>query len=324
MKNSLHSGLKRVHWIIGLLSLLLSSILVSCLPTSAQSSWMLTYTVEDTDSYKTYFYGIPIGCFKENRPCIDEPTLLFEIPYLVTRYHWSPKDQSLIYQGVTLDDPFGSLFLYKKNDSSVHQLTANEKIGSFAWSPDGELIIYQNIDWDTGESNFNVIDFMGRVQPLPDLDDYLENATVFDWYTQDVSQALLVLRSDFNGFWQIYSLPLDGSRYEQLTNFSFHSYTPAISPEADRIVFSKQDDNLGVDSLMLLDLSTNKLIELIDDDNRQYSPTWAPEGGWIAVISGMRPDYRILLVNALSLEVIELSEAGPYHQLGWLLLRIER
>lgn len=173
---------------------------------------------------------------------------------------------------------------------------ANERWPS--WSPDGERIAFRS-DRD-GNSEIYVMHADGSGQTR--LTDNPAQDELPAW-SPDGGRIAFV--SDRDGNAEIYVMNVDGSDPVNLTNHPAADSWPAWSPDGSRILFASDRD--GNTEIYLMpapgpqseaNAGSSSATRLTDNERGDWSPTWSPDGLFIAFTVSLGDDKEIHLMNA--------------------------
>ncbi|HVM71744.1 MAG TPA: zf-HC2 domain-containing protein [Anaerolineales bacterium] len=132
--------------------------------------------------------------------------------------------------------------------------------------------------------------------------------------------GLIVFVSEASGNPQIYSLRLDGSGIIQLTKGPARNYSPAWSPDGERLAFvSERNGNMVLSSM---NPDGSGLTQLTDQSGFSGDFAWSPDGRKIAYLASPakdpNSDVQIFVMDAngsAKTELVDMNEAGKF--LGW-------
>lgn len=235
---------------------------------------------------------------------------------------WSPNGEKLIYSGLRGDPAIWQLY-FVLADGTQNLLLAGLPVGEnrqAAWSPDGNWILFQNIN-PSGQADLYIIRTTGT--DLRQLTDNSAAEFTPDWNSDGTA---IVFVSDIDGKQKIYSLDIAG----QLLPSPSDPADPVLlvdpgtdlelaSPHwaADRLIFSGSDGTQS--DIFVIDFSLSASpANLTNPDGadtfNDFSPSWSRDGSQIAFISdrsGVNEIYTIsssggdpvLVPNAISAEV---------------------
>jgi len=121
-----------------------------------------TIRPEDEDLYGSDCY--------QDAECLRQ-SVEFEVSFAAGDYEWSPEGRFLAF-AAQIDGPSLDLYLYSMQDGTIRRLTDDlQNIDTFAWSPDGKRLFYENDIPGTGilfyGRIFHVIDLEGKDFEIP-------------------------------------------------------------------------------------------------------------------------------------------------------------
>lgn len=106
----------------------------------------------------------------------------------------------------------------------------------------------------------------------------------------------VLMLSEREGNWEIYSLGLDDSTQSNLTNNPDEDRVPSLSPDRTRIAFVSDRDGNNEIYVMLSDGSSP--IRLTNNTADDVTPLWSPDGKKIAFVSKRDGNYEIYVMDA--------------------------
>lgn len=232
---------------------------------------------------------------------------------LLTLAIWScaeQKGEALIY----LKSKDGNYDLYRSDilGQWEERLTTNEGWDWQAkWNPKLESIIYYSYDVDGQFSVFSKgLNGATTKLPLGDLVNYQ--------LTSDAEKIIFIERDSLKS--NIWWCNIDGSEREALTNTEGYNGRVAINPSNTKIAFIS--DRTGINEIYTLDLESNKLNQLTDNDQIEKYLSWSPDGERIALT--MKPNKAakedIFIINADGTGLEQLTFT-PYaeQEIAWSL-----
>ncbi len=80
-----------------------------------------------------------------------------------------------------------------------------------------------------------------------------------------------------------------------------------FSPDGQKIAFYGEVE--GIFDLYLMDANGENLINLTQDSTEAYSPSWSPDGKWLAYTSGNHENYEIWIINIESKERRRITQS---------------
>ena len=93
---------------------------------------------------------------------------------------------------------------------------------------------------------------------------------------------------DKTGYDDLYILTVDTKALQRVTTDYYDDRDPVWSPSGDRIAFSSDRTNFGINgkyNLFLYNLKSGEIEYLTSGDENYYSPSWSPDGRWLAFTS---------------------------------------
>ena len=102
----------------------------------------------------------------------------------------------------------------------------------------------------------------------------------------------------------LYQVPLSGGKATSLTQDFAWNIHPSVSPDGKKVAFIS--DREGISNLWVMDIDGTNLKKVSDEDNNLiHSPSWTPDGQYIAVMKGI-----------MSRRSIPAGEIWLYHHSG--------
>ena len=111
-----------------------------------------------------------------------------------------------------------------------------------------------------------------------------------------VASNKIVFVSKRTGYWNIFSVNVDGSVLSNLTHDSANDQTPAVSPDHSRIAFGSDRD--GNREIYVMNIDGSNPMRLTSDPADDVTPAWSPDGQKIAFVSARVGNQQIYTVNA--------------------------
>lgn len=118
--------------------------------------------------------------------------------------------------------------------------------------------------------------------------------------------------SNERGNFDIYTMELDGSNKQQLTNSPFGEWRPIWSPDGTQILYhSKQDGNW---ELYVMDANGENKVNLTNHPSSDRFADWSPDGSRIVFQSDRDVDFDLFIIDAdgSNLEKITPTKADEY------------
>ena len=122
--------------------------------------------------------------------------------------------------------------------------------------------------------------------------------------------------SYFDGNSEIYVMNADGSDVKNLTNNSANDYSPAWSPDGNRIAFYSGRD--GNSEIYVMKADGSDVKNLTNNSTNDVSPAWSPDGNKIAFVSERDGTAGIYVMNADGSGVTRLTNnSTSNHEPAW-------
>ena len=204
------------------------------------------------------------------------------------------------------------IYVMEVDGNNQRRLTNNPNDdNSPSWSPDGKRIAFESDRDGHGPFHFEiyVMDADGGNQQN------ITNDPNNDWspsWSPDSERIVFMSDRDGNreGNWknyEIYVMDADGANPQRLTNNDFYDAEPSWSPDGKRIVFWSDRDGhfigeFGLTSeIYVMDADGKNTRRLTNNRKRDFSPSWSPDGKWIAFSSDRKGDdvnFEIYVMDA--------------------------
>ncbi len=195
---------------------------------------------------------------------------------------WSPDGKYLSFTASRGKDAKTQVWMLDRRGGEAQQLTEVEQgVNGYEWSPDGSRLVLTVRDPDTtsasdsgdGQSRVREPWVLDRLQTKRDRIGYLTDTRRTHLYVFDVETKALT----------------------QITSGRWDEGSPAWSPDGTKITFASNrtydpDANTNSDIWVVAADNTDKggtLIRITDYEGGDGSPTWSPDGRWIAHTTGI-------------------------------------
>lgn len=111
-----------------------------------------------------------------------------------------------------------------------------------------------------------------------------------------------------SGNGEIFSIDLKTKKETRLTNKEGYDSGAVFSPDGKKIAFYGYDQSTKFFDIYLMNADGSAVEKLTDDAPEDYSPSWSPDGNWIAFTRGDSKNYDIWAINVNSKEFIRLTD----------------
>ncbi len=177
--------------------------------------------------------------------------------------------------------------------SNARAATANKSINTFPnWSPSGESILYTSYRFANRPLLF--ITTRGRGKPGRVLSRVGDRAGIYRGVFAPTGPKLAVVMSAGEAS-EIFSVDLDGSDLERLTNNRAIDVSPSWSPDASQIAFVS--DRTGSPQVYVMNADGSDQRRLTFQGSYNSNPAWSPDGRWIAYETRLDGQFDIWLID---------------------------
>ena len=184
---------------------------------------------------------------------------------------WSPDRTKIFFATFAPSD----LYLMDADGRNVTLLKQDYRGARPAWSPDGRKIAYGG----TGPwiAIFDVLTLKEKLMFVP-----VDRARDMAWSPDGQQLAFVNWNPDEQTGRDIYTINVDGTNLQQLTDHPGHDRWPAWAPNGRQIAFYSIRNNLNNNSggIFLMDTDGKNVKELTNGD--ETYPSWSPDGKQIA------------------------------------------
>ena len=218
---------------------------------------------------------------------------------------WSPNRSQILF---AIPDIW-NLYTIQADGTEVTQIT-DFRSNNADWSPDGSQIVFQsdhqNEPKDTPD--IYIIDanseHMVEILDAPDVPDFNPR-----WSPNE--EKILFISSRGEGT-NIYTMNTDGSEITRITNTGFVT-NANWSPDGSQIAFTA---GVPTTKVYIIDTDGNpdSLVTLTDDEFRNDSPAWSPDGEKVVFYSNRSGNYDLWIINTDGTDLTQLTD-DPFFDL---------
>ncbi len=227
----------------------------------------------------------------------------FEVTYLP---RWSPDGTQILFSvpGVW------HLYSIEPNGENLTQIT-DFRSNNGDWSPDGSQIVFQSDHDNEPEDtpDIYIIDIDGE-----NLVEILDDPEVVDFGPRwsGAGDKILFI-SARTGNYEVYLMNTDGSDQVQVTDSGAPILNAALSPDGSKIVFTyPQGENFTDLFIIDNDGSTDSVVRLTEDADRDINPVWSPDGEKIVFHSNKSGTADLWMINADGTDLVQLTNDEFY------------
>jgi Tol biopolymer transport system component len=191
-----------------------------------------------------------------------------EVPTRITHLFqpsWSPDGRRVV-----LSKLGSGIYLVDPRNGASRRLTRGEADEGPAWSPKGDMIVFQRQVSPTNWDLYSVSPAGGRPRPLTRDPLQQINAT----WSPD-GRRLVFAEQERNGNWVVVSMKTDGADRRKLTSERKSSQEPSWSPDGRKIAFVIQE---GVYSTIgVMSASGGRVTRVTNRSLVASAPSWSPD-----------------------------------------------
>jgi TolB protein len=185
------------------------------------------------------------------------------------------------------------IYVMSADGSNARAATANKSINTFPnWSPSGESILYTSYRFANRPLLF--ITTRGRGKPGRVLSRVGDRAGIYRGVFAPTGPKLAVVMSAGEAS-EIFSVDLDGSDLERLTNNRAIDVSPSWSPDGSHIAFVS--DRTGSPQVYVMNADGSDQRRLTFQGSYNSNPAWSPDGRWIAYETRLDGQFDIWLID---------------------------
>lgn len=106
---------------------------------------------------------------------------------------------------------------------------------------------------------------------------------------------------------EIFILDLKTKKEIRLTHKDGFDSGAKFSPNQKQIAFYGKDEKTGNYDIFIMNTDGTNIINLTNDALEDYSPTWSPDGNWLAFTRGNSENYDVWIINIHTKELRRLT-----------------
>jgi Tol biopolymer transport system component len=222
---------------------------------------------------------------------ISQPIKLLEQKDIEHAYpHWSSDGKHILFQSNI--SGLWQIYIMSENGTNLVQLTKDSSNNNYPdWSPNNNEICF--VSDRTGNEEIFAMDVNGGNARQLTINNVRD---IHPYWTPDGSKIIFNSTRGDSGDFEIYEMLPDGSSIIRLTNTDDNETCARLSPQKDKLVYLKNNDN-GLDDLFIMDMKERVEINLTNTPTRNGWPCWMPNGNEI-LFSAVEDDvYKLFIYN---------------------------
>jgi len=234
----------------------------------------------------------------------------------VSSADWSPTGDEIVFEGQPEDGKWG-IYTMSRNGKNLQRITDGSGGVAFPkWSPRGNKVTFTreivigsyysgnnfviNIDGtgiiDLSSFRYDENTWILIPETIDDID--LSNARALDgypaWSPDGTKIAFSSLRDGSPE--QIYTIDVNGTDIQKITDLLGQKETVAWSPGGDNIAFAS--DMSGNWEIYTINADGTGVTNVTNNDAKETAPAWSPDGERIAFASDRDGNWEIYVMNA--------------------------
>jgi TolB protein len=226
--------------------------------------------------------------------------------YLDFAQNWPPDGKYILfYSNRTGNEEIWRINKDGSNSINLTNHSANER--SAAYSIDGKKIAFIS-DRINGNTELFIMNKNGKeVKQLTNNGEYCESPV----FTKDGKHIIFTTMakpdsSSKNTDGELFILNLISLETKRLTYKTGFDSGAAISPDGKTVAFYGKSV-LGFMDIFTMNIDGTNIQNLTNDSIEDYSPSWSPDGNWLAFTSGNSSNYDIWKIHVKTKEKIQLT-----------------
>lgn len=199
---------------------------------------------------------------------------------------WSPNGMHIAFVSTSEDDAGSNIFVMQRDGTNLIRLTlAAAEYRKPRWSPDGSTIAFARDN--TGEGLYVVeIDNNQTTRLVEGL------VLDFAWSPDGES---IVFYQHLASSQEILMVDIETGSILQLTNNQLRDFEPVWSPDGYHIAFSSEREN-GI-QVYIMDIQTREVVRISDISESSSWGSWSPDGRFFSYVSGRTPNQQLHILN---------------------------
>lgn len=279
-------------------TLLIIGLLLSQLVSAQEPKGSIIYNSKQDGNFEVYTMN-PDG---------SNPKNISNHPKTDYAFCWSKKRNAIYFYS----NRDGNDEIYKMNtDGSVIENISNHSASDRVpeVSKNGKWLAFQsNRDEKSGEIYLMNLESKNTIR-LTNNDLYEESPCFSSngkkiLFTRQISEKKDTVEVN-NG--EIFILDLKTKKEIRLTHKDGFDSGAKFSPNQKQIAFYGKDEITGNYDIFLMNADGTNITNLINDALEDYSPTWSPDGNWLAFTRGNAENYDVWIINIHTKELRRLT-----------------
>lgn len=223
--------------------------------------------------------------------------------YSNTHPEWSPNGNKIAF--TTNRDGNIEIYVVDADGENEKRLTNHDQVDAeLSWSPDGSKIAFNAREKEGGDFEIYVMNVDGSERKQLTFNDAGDYTPTWDPSGRKIlfsSNRDYPEATDMEGNRELYTMNIDGSQVERITDFGAKTSTPVYSKNGKKIAFTSDKD--GDYEIYIMSADGSSVEQHTFNDQFDWYPRWTKKGN-LTYTSGTWEPY--------SWKLMELNFKGKY------------